>query len=56
MNGRADDGCAGGADRENGGDVKVDLGVANGGMVSQLSRKVGEGGLVGCRKGSSCRG
>lgn len=47
MNGRADDGCARGGDRRSGGDVKVGLGVANGGMSSRLSRKVGEGGLVG---------
>lgn len=47
MNGRADDGCASGEDCGKGGDVKVGLGVVDGGIVSRLSRKVGEGGRVG---------
>lgn len=46
-NGRAGDGGAGGGDRGKGGDVKVGLGVVDGGIVSRLSRKVGEGAWAG---------
>lgn len=55
MNGRADGGGAGGGDRGKGGDVKVGLGVVDGGTVSRLSTKVGEGGRVGWRKDSCGR-